>query len=212
MRRCKRLGRLRATLNRRIFRLEQRIKTVAGVGGHKDRNVVVAYVAIEALNAWALFSRSFYLSCALGALTERKKIVMTTPTPDPLGAAIGCFNTRARPNAQGVWHRRDEPPWHDPNVLMRACGNLRCSIRAQIGNAFSLSQNVFNDLPVFRNFFAHRNGQTSQAARNIAPRYMLPTHLSPTELLLSVSPGATERVIVEWLTEMLITADFLCKA
>jgi len=186
--------------------------TVAGVAGHKDRDVVVAYVAIEALNAWALFSRSFYLSCALGALTERKKIVVTTSTPDPLGAAITCFSSRARPNAQGFWHRRDEPPWHDPNVLMKVCGNLGCSIRVQIGNAFSLSQNVFNDLPVFRNFFAHRNGQTSQAAQNVAPRYMLPTHLSPTELLLSVSPGATERVILEWLTEMLITAEFLCKA
>lgn len=211
MRRCKRLRRLRGTLNRRLARLERRIKTVAGVAGHKDRDVVVAYVAIEALNAWALFSRSFYMSCALGALTERKKVVTTTPTVDPLGAAITCINSWARPNALGIWHRRAEPAWHDPNVLMRVCGNLGCSIQVQIGQAFSLSQNVFNDLPVFRNFFAHRNGQTSQAARNIAPRYTLPTHLAPTELLLSVSPGATEKVILEWLVEMIITAEFLCK-
>ena len=173
---------------------------------------MTAYVTIEALNAWALFSRSFYLSCALGAVTERKRPVTTTPTVDPLGAAITCINSRARPNALGVWHRRDEPAWHDPNVLMQVCGNVGCSIQAQIGQAFSLGQNVFNDLPVFRNFFAHRNGQTSQAARNIAPRYMLPSHLSPTELLLSVSPGATETVIVDWLSEMVITAEFLCKA
>jgi hypothetical protein len=212
MRRCKRLRRLRITLNRRILRLEQRIRCVAGVTGHKDRDVVVAYVAIEALNAWALFSRSFYLSCAFGALTERKKVVATTPTADPLGAAITCINSRVRPNTLGAWSRRDEPAWHDPNVLLRVCGNVGCSIHVQIGNAFSLSQNVFKDLPVLRNFFAHRNGQTSQAAKNIAARYMLPSHLSPTELLLSVSPGATERVILEWLTEMLITAEFLCKA
>ena len=112
----------------------------------------------------------------------------------------------------GVWHRRDEPTWQDPNVLMRVCGNVGCSIQVQIGQAFSLSQNVFNDLPVFRNFFAHRNGQTSQAAKDIAPRYTLPSHLSPTELLLSVSPGATETVIVDWLSELVITAEFLCKA
>src|SRR6266851_1216258 len=175
MRRCKRLRRLRATLNRRISRLERRIKTVAANSAHKDRDVVVAYVAIEALNAWTLFSRSFYLSCALGARTERKRMVTyTLSTTDPLGAAIMCTNSRARPNALGVWHRRDEPTWHDPNILMRVCGNLGCSIQVQIGQAFSLSQNVFNDLPVFRNFFAHRNGQTSQAAKNIAPRYTLP--------------------------------------
>lgn len=211
MRRCKRLRRLRVTLNRRLDRLERRIKAVTNGRIHKDRAVVVAYVAIEALNAWTLFSRSFYMSCALGAVTERKRVVTTMPTVDPLGAAITCVNRRACPNAQGVWHRRDEPTWHDPNVLMRVCGNIGCSIQVQIGHAFSLSQNVFNDLPVFRNFFAHRNGQTSQAARNIAPRYALPTNLAPTDLLLSVSPGSTEMVILEWLVEMSITAEFLCK-
>jgi hypothetical protein len=174
--------------------------------------MVVAHVVIEALNAWALFSRSYYLSCTLGAVTERKKYVTTTPTPDPLGAAITCINSWARPNALGRWHRRDEPAWHDPNVLMKVCRNVGCSIHVQIGQAFSLNQNVFKDLPVFRNFFAHRNGDTSQAARNIAARYTLPSHLSPTELLLSVSPGATETIIADWLSEMLITAEFLCKA
>ena len=130
---------------------------------------------------------------------------------DPLGAAITCVNRRATPNASGGWHRRQEPAWHDPNVLMKVCGNLDCSIQTQIGQAFSLNQNVFNDLPVFRNFFAHRNGQSSQAARNVAPRYALPTYLTPTELLLTVSPGATDSLMIEWLAEINITAEFLCK-
>lgn len=212
MRRCKRLRRLRKTLDRRVARLERRLRGVAGVVGHKDRDMVVAHVAIEALNAWALFSRSYYLSCALGAVTERKKYVTTAVTADPLGAAITCINSRARPSAAGVWHRRDEPAWHDPYVLMRVCGNVSCSIQSEIGQAFSLSQNVFTHLPVFRNFFAHRNGDTSQAARSIAARYTLPSHLSPTELLLSVSPGSTEPVLADWLAEILITAEFLCKA
>ena len=196
MRRCRRLRRLRITLQRRLNRLEQRLKAVSGNKVHKDRDLTVAYVAIEALNAWALFSRSFYLSCVLGATTERKKTVTVSTTPDPLGAAIVCCNKWAKPSASGTWHRRDEPAWHDPNVLMKVCGNIRCSIHTEIGQAFSLSQNVFNDLPVFRNFFAHRNGDTSQAARNIAPRYTLPTHLTPTEILLAVSPGSTEPVIL----------------
>ena len=210
MRRCKRLRRLRKTLSRRLTRLERRIRAVAGSAGH-DRDMVVAHVAIEALNAWALFSRSYYLSCTLGAVTGRKQCVTTTPTADPLGAAITCINSWAQPRAHGVWHRRDEPAWHDPNVLMRVCGNVNCSIHVQIVQAFSLSQNVFRDLPVFRNFFAHRSGDTSQAARNIAARYILPSHLSPAEILLSVSPGMTEPVIVDWLSEMIITAEFLCR-
>ena len=136
MRRCKLLRRLRKTLNRRISRLEQRLKSISVSGANQDREVVVAYVAIEALNAWAMFSRSFYLSCVLGAKTERKKqVTFTKPLGDPLGAAITCCNRWAVPNASGVWHRRDEPAWHDPNVLMRVCGNLGCSIQVQIGGS-----------------------------------------------------------------------------
>ena len=212
MHKCKRLRRLRTTLNQRVARLESRLSAISGSPRHKDRDLVIAYVTIEALNAWALFCRSFYLSCALGAWTERKRrVALLNTTSDPLGEAITICNSRARPNAAGVWHRRDEPTWHDPNVLMRVCNNLGCSIQSQILQAFSLHQNVFNDLPVFRNFFAHRNDQTSQAARNIAPRYMLTTKLSPAELLMAVSPGATESVILEWLAEMKVTAEFLCK-
>lgn len=213
MRRCKRLRRLRITLNQRIARLERRLKGVSGNGQHPDRDVTVAYVAIEALNAWALFSRSYYLSCVLGARTERRKHVTLTVAPsDPLGAAITHYKPRAQPNAAGIWHRRDEPTWHDPNVLMTLCKKVGCSIQPQISAAFSLNQNVFRDLPVFRNFFAHRNGQTSEAAKNIAPRYTLPTHLSPTEILLAVSPGSASSVVDEWLAEIKITAECLCKA
>jgi hypothetical protein len=156
----------------------------------------------------------FLLSlCVLGAKTERKKRVTLTNAPsDPIGVAITHYKPKAQPNTAGVWHRRDEPTWHDPNILMTLCGNVGCSIQPQISAAFSLNQNVFKDLPVFRNFFAHRNGQTSEAARNIAPNYTLPSNLSPTELLLSVGPGASSSVMIEWLAEIKITAEFLCKA
>lgn len=202
----------------RIDRLERRINEVAFVRDHKDRDIVVSYGTIEALNAWALFSRSFYLSCALGSITERKKIVTMTSITDPLGYAIVLFKPKATPispatlTSPPAWHRRDEPPWHDPTVLMRICGNLKCSIQNEIINAFSLNLNVFRDLPIVRNFFAHRNSQTIQAVRNIAPRYTLPTHLIPTEFLISVSMNSTVPVILDWLAEMKITAEFLCKA
>jgi hypothetical protein len=210
--RCKRLRRLRITLHQRIKRLERRLQIVAGNSTHPDRDLIVGYVAIEALNAWALFSRSYYLSCALGAWTERRGwAAFSVASTDVLGDAIRLHKPTAQPNSSGSWHRRDEPPWHDPNTLMRACKHLRCSVEAQIAAAFSLNQGVFRDLPVFRNFFAHRNGQTSQAAQDIAPRYTLPSHLAPAELLLSVSPGSSSSVIAEWLAEINITAEFLCR-
>jgi hypothetical protein len=183
-------------------------------GGTKDRDLTVAYVAIEALNAWRLFARSFYLSCAIGAKTERKKGVTNTvpASADYLGLAVIRYKKSAKPNAAGVWHRRDEPAWHDPNVVITVCANIGCSVQPGIEAAFSLRQNVFNDLPVFRNFFAHRNQGTAKAARDIAPRYALPSALPPSEILLSISPGASTPVIIDWLDELNITAEFICKS
>ena len=201
------------TLRRRLHRLEKRLNSAVSSGNGPDRDMLVGYVAIEALNAWALFSRSFYLSCAIGAMTEKRKPVsITVPNADHLGLAITQYKKSAKPRATGEWHRRDEPAWHDPNVLMTVCRNLGCSIQTHIEAAFSLQQNVFNDLPVYRNFFAHRNEKTSEAAQNIAPRYALPTYLSPSELLLAVSPGASASVMLEWISEINVTAEFLCKA
>jgi hypothetical protein len=93
---------------------------------------------------------------------------------------------------------------------MTICKSLGCSNQIQIDASFSLQQNVFKDLPVCRNFFAHRNESTSLAARNIAPRYALPTYLSPAELLLSVSPGASTSLMLGWIDEMNVTAEFIC--
>lgn len=214
MQRTKRLRKLRMALKWRLYRLEKRLKSVSAATDRPDRDMAVAYVAVEALNAWTMFSRSFYLSCALGTVTERNRRVTITalPTADHMGLAITQFKKSAKPNTAGQWHRRDEPAWHDPNVLMTACKNLGCSIQPHLEASFTLQQNVFNDLPVCRNFFAHRNESSSRAARNIAPRYTLPTYLSPCDLLLAVSPGASTSVMLEWLDEMNVTAEFICKA
>jgi len=214
MHRTKRLGKLRRTLKKRLHRLEQRLTSIAPTTSTPDRDIVVAYVAIEALNAWAQFSRSFYLSCAIGAVTERNRIITTTAplTADHLGLAVAQYKKSAKPNAAGAWHRRDEPAWHDPNVLMTVCSNLGCSIQVAIQAAFSLQQNVFNDLPVCRNFFAHRNEATSRAATNMAPRYALPTSLPPCDFLLAASPGNSTSVMLQWLDELNITAEFICKS
>jgi hypothetical protein len=213
MRRARSLRKLRLTLGGRLGRLEKRLNDARALTNRTERDVAVAYVAIEALNVWAMFSRSFYLSCGFGARTERKRTIAVTvgATADHLGLAITKYKKSAKPNAAGEWHRRDEPAWHDPNVLMTVCANLGCSNQTAIEASFSLQQKVFNDLPVFRNFFAHRNRGTSIAARNIAPHYTLPSSLTPTEILLSVSPGTSTSVLLGWLDEISITAEFLCK-
>ena len=212
MQRVKRLRKLRLALRWRLKRLEDKLNGI-GSRPRSERDLAVAYVTIEALNTWVLFARSFYLSCAIGARTERnKRASLAAPAgTSHLGAAVTLYKKSAKPNQLGQWHRRDEPPWHDPNVLMTVCKNLGCSVQNELEAAFSMQQTVFRDLPVFRNFFAHRNQGTSTAARNLAPLYTLPTYLSPTDLLMSTSPGAYGPLLVVWLDEIRITADFICR-
>ena len=211
MHRTRELLKLRKAFAKRLARLERRLALAAANTNKPERDFAVAYVTIETLNAWSLFSRSFYLSCAIGALTQRgRRVNITAATTDFIGHAVVQYKRWATPNAAGIWHRRDEPAWHDPNVLMQLCQSLGCSIQTEIEAAFSLRQRVFNDLPVCRNFFAHRNESTSLAARNIAPRYVLPTFLSPSELLLSIGPGTATSMILGWIDELNVTAEFLC--
>src|SRR5450759_3697668 len=150
MNRCRNLRTLRRALDWRLSRLERRLGPLVAAPS-RDRDLVVSYVAIESLNAWTLFSKSFYLSCALNAVTERKRTIGVVPVGltknDAVGLAVRRFRPLARPNSIGAWDRHDEPTWHDPNVLMAVCRHLRCSVQAQVESAFSLGQSVFIHLP-----------------------------------------------------------------
>jgi hypothetical protein len=70
---------------------------------------------------------------------------------------------------------------------------------------------VFLDLPVARNFYAHRNQGTEEAAQLIAPFYGIPSNLRVTKLLFSNPLRRPQPLIFEWIDEIKITADFLCE-
>jgi hypothetical protein len=213
MNRCKNLVKLRLTLGARLDRLERKLGVTINLPSH-EQDPIVAYVTIEALNAWAAFSKAFYLSCVINAKNESRSPVTVHPLGmsenDAVGHAILLFKRHAIPNSTGQWSRRDEPAWHDPNVLLQICKGAKCSQYAQIQAAFSLGQRVFHDLPVFRNFYGHRNRLSAAAAQNIAPRYLLPTNLRPSELLLRSKPSAVSSILSEWIDELRITSEFLC--
>ena len=213
MNRCKNLRKLRMAFIARIERLERRLSVSVGLAPHQQ-DPVVAYVTIETLNAWAQFSKAFYLSCVINAATESRVKISVTPqgmsTNDAIGTAIVRFKKYATPNSLGEWARRDEPAWHDPNVLLEVCRTVDCSLYGQIQAAFSMGQRVFVDLPVFRNFYSHRNRQSEEAAQRIAPLYLVPTALRPSEILLRKRPAASASVLLEWMAELKITSEFIC--
>jgi hypothetical protein len=214
MNHCRSLLKLRRRFVARLERLERRLAASAALAPHV-RDPVISYVTIESLNAWSQFSKALYLSCMMNAKTESKATIAVAPgglpMNDALGLAIRRYKRYATPNSLGEWDRRDEPPWHDPNILLGVCQHVGCSIYLQMQAAFSLGQRVFLDLPVFRNFFAHRNRLSSRAAQNLGPNYLLPSNLRPSEMLSRSKPLSSGSVLEEWIGELKITAELLCQ-
>jgi hypothetical protein len=174
----------------------------------------ITYVTVETLNTWSNFSRSFYLSCTLQPKTVSgirvTTSLRTTGFNDAIGKAILLFKPSTTPNSQGIWNRRDEPTWHDSSILTRVCTNIGCSNITDISNGLSGGQNFFLHLPVFRNFYGHRNQRTESAARDIATRYGISNTLRPSDILRQFPIGGTSFLLLQWINEIEFTIEYLC--
>src|SRR3954466_7130001 len=128
------------TMRRRTVALLDRLRTdansvIADFSPHSRK--IIGHVAIDLLNAWATFSRSYYLSCVLRPKRERGgRVIATAFVGTGFTDAITVAMRRHRPSRMplpgGSWDRRDEPPWHDTAVLLTSCDDLGCSNLIQI--------------------------------------------------------------------------------
>lgn len=180
---------------------------------HVSKNIV-STVTVDALNTWTNFSRAFYLSCCVGAYLNNHGFISTT-TPfisfnASIGNAISLYRPSASPRASGVWHRRDEPTWHDTGVLLNCCSNVGASNHGLISASLSLGTRVFIDLPVFRNYCGHKNQQTSEAAQALGPNYGIPATLLPFDILRRVPFNSNEPLIKVWLYDLETVVSLLC--
>jgi hypothetical protein len=198
----------------RLNALRESLDTARSLAA-KEHKPVVCAVTIDATNTWANFCRAYYLSCCIGTFLQPLGRVTTTVAfvsfNDSIGQAIRLHRAYASPRSTGIWHRRDEPAWHDPNVLLNNCSNIGASNYTHITNALSVGTRFFIDLPVFRNYCAHKNHQTEQAARALAPTYGISALLSPLEILLSTPIRARDPLLTLWLYDMETVVSLLCE-
>lgn len=172
-------------------------------------------VTIDTLNTWTNFARAYYLSGMFGARrTNSARIAVANPHLSEQYAIENAI-VISRPTAirrlpAAAWHRREEPTWHDPNVFQRICAGEGFSNLVEIQAAFSAGYRVFSDLPVFRNYFAHRNQGTLKAAVGLAPLHGIPATRRPSEILLTRPIGRIQPLILEFIDEIEFTVEYLC--
>lgn len=214
MRACGDLRVLFASAQANLARLRREALAATGQVRSRPAKHAIAVTTIDLLNSWSGFSRSYALSCVTAPRRRKGGRVRITQTGLDFNAVIGVAMKRHKPKLtprpDGSWHRRDEPPWHDINVLTNCCRDLGCSHIADVEAAVSLQSRAFVDLPIFRNFFAHRNKGTAQAACAIAPHYSIPSYCHPLQILASTPKGRPYPLLVDWIDDIAITVELLC--
>ena len=218
----------RAT-TRQISRLRNGIARAAVARG-VDRDRHVAYSTIEAANLWAEFTRAYYLSWLLNpSRSSRPKVEVlggctknhgcpggdaaTWSRDQALAHAINRYRTgrfvRTMPGP--TWGPRDEPAWFKTSILLDLATDLACSHLADVKAAVSIPTRVFADLPVVRNFFAHRNDRTVLPIMALGPMNNVSPTLRPTEMLLARPSGRPQSLILDWLDDLRATVEDLCR-
>ena len=175
-----------------------------------DRDM--AFAAIEAATVWSSFVRSYYLSCALGAKLESgTKVTVSQPgilsTFDAMKFAVRKLKNK---NLRRNWRPFDEPTWRLPSTLLRLSTEIGFSHGAQIAAAFSVSTSVFDELPDFRNFYAHRGESTVQGVAAMVSNWRMSGRMHPTAAMACCRPGRPQNIISDWCDEIRITVELLC--
>src|ERR1700677_1994198 len=158
MRKQDKLTALFPVLRRRLCQLDTFVVPAASLTA-PDWDKRVSFVCIEALNAWISFVRFFYISSACGAKTAGGVRVTTANGRMTAVAALleAARFKKGAPGFAGKVSWRDEPIWYDPVRIQLLFKSLAISNEPIFSSAFGYPTNVFDGLPRFRNFYAHRN-------------------------------------------------------
>ena len=180
-----------------------------------QQDMSVSHVTINLLNTWSNFVRAYYLSCALSTKSSKgvkiSAAVRITSVNDAIGKAVTKYRPTAKAKSSGAWDRREEPTWHDTNTLLSMATEIGMSNAAQVAAALSLGSRVFSDLPTVRNYFAHRNESTFNAAIGIASFYGIAKRGEQPSTILRKRPlGRPQALLSEWIDDIHATIEMLC--
>ena len=189
-----------------------------------NSNQEISFAVIELHTAYSNFARSYFLSCTLKPTTRSGGKVTCSPAItnfiDAIDASMKACKNRTWVTARGnkSWAQRDEPSWHQPNVLIDSCQEIGCSNQTNIMSAFSIPTSAFENLTKFRNFFAHRNKNTMQKALDVANQYSISTTpqnstmpYHPAKILCSPALGRNQTLLLDWIDDISLVIDILCQ-
>jgi hypothetical protein len=168
---------------------------------------------MELYNLWHGLSRCLFLSSAFRARDGvGARISLTTATCQSVDEALTHAIRRTKPYVfkkkpqRKGWKWVDEPVWSKPSVLLDSLDEIGASNFPTVLGALSTLSPVFDHLPRFRHFFAHRNEDTVDALQRILAWYSIPTSTRPTEALLTPASGSSgarfQPLLLDWIDDV----------
>ena len=175
-----------------------------------ERNI--ALCLIDAQSIWSLFTRSFFVSCFIGASRAGGGRVTTTAlAPHTPADAIRWASVTMDPRlaSRSRIGPLDEPRWHLALTLPRLAQRAGFSNEAQILAAFAVPGPVFADLPKARNFYAHRSHRTANTLKTLVTSYRLPANIRAGEIPGRQHPTRAGTIAQSWLAQIVSTVRLL---
>ena len=198
------LAQLERAATRRLANIEARLLRY-DIPPTSEQERGVALCLIDAQSTWSQFARFFFVSSVLGA--RRGGGAYTTVTvgglhtaEDAITFAILTFSPKRKKRSK--FRPLDEPPWHKGSILPRLAQAVGLSNQAQVNLAFSIQARALEDLPIARNFFAHRSRDTAALLEAIAPRYGLPDSTRAGALPGHLDPRRPHSIAAGWVAEL----------
>ena len=164
----------------------------------------ISFPVIDVHNALANFMRSYCLSSLSGAyMADGSRVTVAKAIEGHRSALTFAVQTeRPRKKGKGPWKHRDEPTWHDPNVVIRVLNSAGCSNARGVSSALSLPSQAIEHLTTARNFLAHRNESTALSLRRVGRAYGVTTPCDPLTVMIAVGHGRTQRIVEDWLDDI----------
>jgi hypothetical protein len=197
-------------LSRRALTLRLRVPSCSPWEIEVESSAIV----MDLQNTWANTCKWYMVSCLLGAYTAQGVRVSCPARPiivdDAIRMAIRLYKPKSKVGPGQSWRPFDEPPWHIPDAMLVVSGKAQLNNHQDLAKYLSTGFYVFSDLPIYRNYFAHRNKDTKDRATNLAPRYGKSVADKPSLVLLSVPSNRPVSVLEDWIREVRLTVNAIC--
>jgi hypothetical protein len=199
---------------RRLDRLEAACANL-GLISFRIADGTLSCVVVQTQAVWSEFVRAYYLSLLLSPYDSsgrRIKIANAALRNEYDAITALILHLRLRNKTKPAWSRIEEPRWHKPSTLTSGCQLLGSPTLQKVIAAVSIGSSVFDDLPRFRNFYAHRNEETARDAVALRVNYGIGLVSHPSSILLSYVPGRPQTIVEDWLDDLKNVAFALCLA